>query len=119
MKKEILKEVEEKIAEKLGVNLGKLDDMLDEVKDKKTTEILKEAIYIFIGSGLGGLTRFGLGKWVNSFHTTSFPFCAAIVVFQIAGSKHLLELVTLNLWTGKVVKCSEKIKRVERWQGGW
>lgn len=35
---------------------------------------MKEVIYIFIGSGLGGLTRFGLGKWVNSFHSTNFPF---------------------------------------------
>ncbi|MFA9290521.1 MAG: fluoride efflux transporter CrcB [Solirubrobacteraceae bacterium] len=35
---------------------------------------MKELIYIFVGSGLGGLTRFGLGKWVNSLHTNSFPF---------------------------------------------
>ena len=35
---------------------------------------MKDVIYIFIGSGLGGLTRFGLSKWVNTFHSTNFPF---------------------------------------------
>ncbi len=41
--------------------------------------MLKEVIYIFIGSGLGGITRFGLGKLVNSFHSTNFPFGTFIV----------------------------------------
>ena len=40
---------------------------------------LKELIYIFIGSGLGGLTRFGLGKWINNFLSTNFPFGTFIV----------------------------------------
>ncbi len=26
---------------------------------------MKELIAVFIGSGLGGLSRFGLGKWIN------------------------------------------------------
>lgn len=35
---------------------------------------MKELIAIFIGSGLGGLSRFGLGKWVDSWHNHNFPF---------------------------------------------
>jgi CrcB protein len=34
---------------------------------------MKELITVFIGSGLGGMTRFGLGKWINSWHKTNFP----------------------------------------------
>ncbi|HNL05817.1 MAG TPA: fluoride efflux transporter CrcB [Chitinophagales bacterium] len=34
---------------------------------------MKEIIYIFIGSGLGGLTRFGLGKWINALYSSIFP----------------------------------------------
>lgn len=35
---------------------------------------MKELIYIFIGGGLGSLVRFLLGKWVNTFHNSNFPF---------------------------------------------
>jgi CrcB protein len=40
---------------------------------------MKEAFYIFAGSGLGGLTRYGLGRWINTLHTTSFPFGTFVV----------------------------------------
>lgn len=36
-------------------------------------------IYIFLGSGLGGLIRFGLGKWINSWHNSNFPFGTFVV----------------------------------------
>ena len=34
---------------------------------------------VFIGSGLGGLTRFGLGKWIDGFHEHPFPFGTFVV----------------------------------------
>lgn len=40
---------------------------------------MKELIAVFIGSGLGGLTRFGLSKWVDSSHNNYFPFGTFIV----------------------------------------
>jgi CrcB protein len=42
---------------------------------------MKELIVVFIGSGLGGLVRFSLGKWVDSWHNTHFPFGTFIVNF--------------------------------------
>ena len=45
----------------------------------KQKKLLKELVYIFIGSGLGGLTRFGFGKWISSFHSNNFPFGTFIV----------------------------------------
>ena len=35
---------------------------------------MKELIYVFIGGGLGSLVRFLLGKWVNTFANSNFPF---------------------------------------------
>lgn len=32
-----------------------------------------------MGSGLGGLIRFGLGKWINSWHNSNFPFGTFVV----------------------------------------
>lgn len=40
---------------------------------------MKELIAVFIGSGLGGLTRFGLGRWVESLHHRNFPFGTFVV----------------------------------------
>lgn len=40
---------------------------------------MKELIVIFIGSGFGGISRYGLSKLVNNFHTFSFPFGTFIV----------------------------------------
>jgi CrcB protein len=36
-------------------------------------------VYIFLGSGLGGLIRFGLGRWINSWHNSNFPFGTFVV----------------------------------------
>lgn len=69
---------------------------------------MKEAIYIFIGSGLGGLTRFGLGQWINSLHSTNFPFGTLFVnifactilgfVIGIADHKQLISSQTRVFW---------------------
>jgi CrcB protein len=40
---------------------------------------MKELLYVFIGGGLGSLVRFLLGKWVNSFHNSNFPFGTFII----------------------------------------
>lgn len=40
---------------------------------------MKELLVVFIGSGLGGLSRFGLGKWVDSWHDNHFPFGTFVV----------------------------------------
>lgn len=42
-------------------------------------KILKELLYIFLESGIGGITRYGLGKWINGFHSTNFPFGTIVV----------------------------------------
>ena len=35
---------------------------------------VKAALFIFIGGGLGSLSRFFLGKYASSFHSIQFPF---------------------------------------------
>ena len=40
---------------------------------------MKELLTVFIGSGLGGLTRFGLGRWIDSWHSQHFPYGTFIV----------------------------------------
>lgn len=40
---------------------------------------MKDLIVVFIGSGLGGLTRYGIGKWIDSFHKQLFP-CGTLII---------------------------------------
>ena len=40
---------------------------------------MKELIAVFIGSGLGGISRFGLGKWMNSWYDHHFPLATFVV----------------------------------------
>lgn len=40
---------------------------------------MKEIVVVFIGSGLGGITRFGLGKWIDGWHNHLFPFGTFVV----------------------------------------
>lgn len=40
---------------------------------------MKEFIAIFIGSGLGGITRFGLAKWIDNTHNHYFPIGTFVV----------------------------------------
>lgn len=35
---------------------------------------MKQLIVIFLGSGLGGVTRYGLGRWIENWHNHYFPF---------------------------------------------
>lgn len=41
--------------------------------------MLRELLLVFVGGGLGSITRFGLGKWVNTFHQHHFPFGTLVV----------------------------------------
>lgn len=34
---------------------------------------------IFLGGGLGSVARYGLGRWVNSWHVSHFPFGTLVV----------------------------------------
>ena len=70
--------------------------------------MLKHAIYIFIGSGLGGIIRFGLGKWISSIHSTNFPLGTFIVnilacfivgfVIGLADSKQIISASAKMFW---------------------
>ena len=40
---------------------------------------MKIALLIFFGGGLGSLARFFLGKWVNTFHMSIFPYGTLVV----------------------------------------
>jgi CrcB protein len=40
---------------------------------------MKEIIIVFIGSGLGGITRFGLSKWLDQTFNHHFPFATFVV----------------------------------------
>ena len=69
---------------------------------------MKTALAVFIGSGLGGLTRFGLGKWINSLHNHHFPFGTFVVNFVaclllgfiigLADNKQVLSPETRMFW---------------------
>ncbi|MCQ2204662.1 MAG: fluoride efflux transporter CrcB [Bacteroidales bacterium] len=36
--------------------------------------MLKEAIYVFIGSGLGGVARYGVSKWLGTLLAGTYPY---------------------------------------------
>jgi CrcB protein len=69
---------------------------------------MKELIYVFIGGGLGSLVRFLLGKWVNAFHNSTFPFGTFIIniiacfvlgfIIGLADHKQLLSPATRLFW---------------------
>lgn len=40
---------------------------------------MREILYIFIGSGIGGVTRFGLDRWISNLHATKFPWGTLVV----------------------------------------
>ena len=40
---------------------------------------MKELLIVFIGSGLGGMVRFTLGKWIDGKHDHHFPFGTLVV----------------------------------------
>lgn len=69
---------------------------------------MKELIYVFIGGGLGSLTRFLIGKKVNTFHNYNFPLgtfainiiaCFALgFVIGLADHKQLLSPLAKLFW---------------------
>lgn len=40
---------------------------------------MKEMMLVFIGGGLGSISRFSLGKWITSIHTHYFPYGTLVV----------------------------------------
>lgn len=40
---------------------------------------MKELLVVFIGGGMGSVTRYTLGRWVNSLHGHHFPYGTLVV----------------------------------------
>ena len=69
---------------------------------------MKNVILVFLGSGLGGTLRFGIGKWINSLHNHHFPFGTFVVnivacfvvglVIGLADHRQLLSAQTKLFW---------------------
>ena len=53
---------------------------------------MKDVLLVFLGSGLGGTLRFGIGKWINTLHNHHFPFGTFVV--------NLLACFTVGLLIG-------------------
>jgi len=69
---------------------------------------MKELTFIFLGSGLGGLTRYSLGKWINSLHNHHFPLGTLVVniaacfalgfIIGLADHKQMFSATTRLFW---------------------
>jgi len=69
---------------------------------------MKEIIAVFVGSGLGGLARFGIGKWIDEYHDHHFPFGTFVVniiacfalgfIIGLADHKQILSTTTRLFW---------------------
>lgn len=35
---------------------------------------MQSLLFVFLGGGLGSVVRYALGRWINSTHTSNFPF---------------------------------------------
>ena len=70
---------------------------------------MRELILIFVGGGLGSVTRFSLGKWVSSFLSQNFPYgtlavnvIACIVLglaIGLADHKQIISAQSRLFWT--------------------
>src|SRR5688572_4890789 len=40
---------------------------------------MRDLIYVFIGGGLGSLSRYALGRWITSLHNYPFPYATLVV----------------------------------------
>lgn len=70
---------------------------------------MRELILIFVGGGIGSVTRFSLGKWVSSFHTQNFPYGTLVVniiacfilglLIGVADHKQILSPSSRLFWT--------------------
>jgi CrcB protein len=71
--------------------------------------MLRDFIIVFFGGGLGSLTRFGLGRWVNTFHNHHFPLgtltvnvfaCFALgFAIGLADHRQLISPTSRLFWT--------------------
>jgi CrcB protein len=69
---------------------------------------MKELIYIFVGGGLGSIVRYILGRWVNAFHNSNFPFGTLTIniiacfvlgfIIGLADHKQLLSPASRLFW---------------------
>ena len=69
---------------------------------------MKELIYIFIGGGIGSIVRYILGRWVNAFHNSNFPFGTLTIniiacfvlgfIIGLADHKQLLSPASRLFW---------------------
>jgi CrcB protein len=70
---------------------------------------MRELVLIFVGGGLGSVSRYSLGRWVTSFHTQQFPYgTLAVNVFAclilglligVADHKQLISANARLFWT--------------------
>jgi fluoride exporter len=70
---------------------------------------LKQLVLIFVGGGFGSVTRFALGKWVNSLHQQSFPWGTLAVntiaclivgfIIGLADYKQIISPASRIFWT--------------------
>jgi len=70
---------------------------------------MEKIILIFIGSGLGGVTRYGLQQCIHKYYQAIFPLGTLLVnilacfilglIIGIASSKQLFSLTTNLFWT--------------------
>jgi CrcB protein len=40
---------------------------------------MKSVLLVFLGGGLGSVIRYGLGKWINTWHSHHFPLSTLVV----------------------------------------
>lgn len=70
---------------------------------------MKIALLVFLGGGLGSVTRFAVSKWIGTLHTHYFPFgtlaanvfaCFALgLILGIADTRQLLSPSGKIFWT--------------------
>lgn len=70
---------------------------------------MKSLLLIFLGGGLGSVTRFSLGKWISSLHSHHFPWGTLVVnvvacfalgwIIGLADHKHIISPSARLFWT--------------------
>jgi CrcB protein len=71
--------------------------------------VTREVVLVFFGGGLGSITRFLLGRWVNAWHSYNFPLGTLAVnifaclvlgfVVGIADHRQLISPAARLFWT--------------------
>ena len=70
---------------------------------------MKALALVFLGGGLGSMVRYGIGKWVTTFHNHYFPFGTLIAnvmacfiigaIIGLADHRHLMSPQLRLFWT--------------------